>query len=275
MNRSLKLAISPCPNDTYIFGAWINGLINEDPAFKIHAEYYDIQQLNELARDESYDLIKISAAQIKNLRQHYQILTVGAAMGEDNGPLLISHKWKSGPPSSLWTIAIPGYDTTAYFLLKHLFPGCIKTTPLLFSKIEDRVMNDHFDAGLIIHESRFTYQSKNLHLIEDLGSLWVNQTGLPIPLGVIAIRRNLDPELKMMIKIQIQRSLEYAYQHFDKLLPFIKSYAHEMDAQVILDHIRLYVNKYSQEIGPLGKKAICFLNQLPTEPNDEHLELFI
>lgn len=275
MKRGLKVAISPCPNDTYIFGAWIKGLIDLDSSLEIMPEYLDIQQLNEAAINESYDLIKISAAQFKNLSHKYQILTVGAAMGEDNGPLLISRHWKTGPPSSLWTIAIPGYDTTAYFLLQQLYPECEKTAYILFSEIENSVLEGKYDAGLIIHESRFTYASKGLNLIEDLGTLWVKQTGLPIPLGVIAIHRNLAPELKIRIKTQVQRSLEYANENFDNLLAFIKSHAQEMDDKVLLDHIQLYVNKYSLDIGPLGKKAICLLNQLPNEPNGDYSDIFI
>lgn len=275
MNRGLKVAISPCPNDTFIFGAWITGLIPADSALRIAPDYLDIQLLNEAASERSYDVIKVSASQVSALSSDYQFLEVGAAMGENCGPLLVSYKYHSGSPQAHWSIAIPGVRTTAGLLLKQLFPECNNTSQVLFSKIEEALINGQFDAGVLIHESRFTYASKGLHLIADLGTLWTNRTRLPIPLGVIAIRRNLDPQFKIKIKQHILRSLDYAEKNLNEILPFIKSHAQEMEEEVIRAHINLYVNQFSHNLGPRGKLAINILNRDENEGPLHDLNLYI
>lgn len=259
-NKRLKLAISPCPNDTFIFGPWINELIQTDPQLCLDVDYFDIQELNERAKGNSYDLIKISAANVPYVIDEYQILACGGALTDRTGPLLIAAKPLNIMQLNSYSILIPGVNTTASFLLQFLFPEAKKLRYVLFSDIEEMIIKKEADAGVIIHESRFSFESKNLFKILDLGEEWFAKTNCPVPLGVIAIRRSLDAELKHKIQDQIIKSIEWAYTHFNELMPFIQSKSTELNPVTITQHIDLYVNQYSIDMGKPGKEAIIKLS---------------
>lgn len=257
--KQLKVAISPCPNDTYIFGPWINKFIETEDSLNIRTDYLDIQELNEQALTNTYDIIKISAAHIPSVIEHYAILSCGGALTEKTGPLLIAQKDIPEEDISKSRILLPGINTTAAFLFGFLFPKAKKIDYVLFSEIEDRLLNMEAEAGVIIHESRFTYETKGLMKLFDLGELWFDKTKCPIPLGVIAINRQLDSQVKSRIQDQIKKSILWANHNADELMPFIQSKATEMDLDTIAQHIHLYVNEYSLNLGGSGKIAIMKL----------------
>lgn len=267
----IKLAISPCPNDTYIFGAWINELIELNNVFIQNVVYADIQELNELAKTNTIDCIKVSAAFASELMAEYQILNSGAALGIGCGPLLISKKYVAKNDLEHCTIALPGEKTTAHFLFNNAVKACKNKVFLPFDKIEEALLQEEIDAGVIIHENRFTYQSKGLQLVLDLGKIWEDQTNLPIPLGLILVRRDLPNEIKIEIQDIIRTSIQYANQNPKKLTNYISEHAQEMNAAVCRKHIDLYVNDYSLSLGE-GKKAIIELfsktNQKPNAINN-------
>lgn len=258
---SFQLAISPCPNDTFIFGAWINGYLNSNSIKLTKVLYRDIRELNLMAVSEHIDCIKVSAAQAVHLLDKYEILTVGAALGIDCGPLLISKKNISLSELTNANIAIPGLNTTANFLFDFAVKTPVTKHEIIFSEIENQLIHNKLDAGVIIHENRFTYQAKGLKLLLDLGQYWVDQQKLPIPLGLILIKRNLSQSTKSAVHQLITDSLEFAHQNLNIIMPFIKNHAQEMEESVCLEHIKLYVNNYSINLQE-GKQAIIKLFEL-------------
>ena len=257
--KRLKLAISPCPNDTFIFGPWINKFIETDSTLELDTDYLDIQELNEQSSNNTYDLIKISAAHIPFIIKDYAILSCGGALTDKTGPLLIAKQTIKIEQIQENTILLPGINTTAAFLFSFLFPKAKKLKYVLFSEIEDKIINKEADAGVIIHESRFSYESKGLRKILDLGEEWYTKTKCPIPLGVIAIRRSLDSNLKNEIQDQIKKSISWAIQNADEIMPFVQSKATEMELETIAQHIDLYVNEYTLNLGGSGKIALMKL----------------
>lgn len=259
MNRhknKLSLAISPCPNDTFIFGPWINQMISAPQHHEVEAQYYDIEELNILAPSGQFDLIKVSAAKFPEIIDQYDILSSGGALGTNNGPLLIAnHNIEFNEIPNL-KIALPGVHTTAHFLFKFAFPSAKKLQNVVFSEIESLVLNHQVDAGVIIHENRFTYESKGLFKLLDLGTHWVERNKLPIPLGLIAIKRSLNPELKLQIKANIQASITFSKDHYPKIYSFIAQHAQELSVEVIKKHIDLYVNEHSYSLNSASKAAI-------------------
>lgn len=254
----LSLAFSPCPNDTFIFDALIHGKIaHGDMDFDVH--YQDVQELNTAAKSGLYDITKLSYNAASKLLDQYQILDSGGALGFGCGPLLIAKQELTTEAISSGKIAIPGLDTTAYFLLTQAFPNLKNVTPMLFSTIEDAVLNGEVDAGLIIHENRFTYEAKGLVKIMDLGEYWEKTTGHPIPLGCIAVRRSLPEVLKKNISKWIKQSVEYAWAHPGEGLEYIRCHSQEMAEEVIQSHIKLYVNEYSASLGQKGKEAVMYM----------------
>jgi 1,4-dihydroxy-6-naphthoate synthase len=185
-------------------------------------------------------------------------LDAGSALGRSCGPLLISKRPISAAEAEAGglRIAIPGKYTTANFLLGFAFPAARNKTELLFSEIEGAILDGRFDAGLIIHENRFTYQAKGLRKIVDLGEYWESKTGAPIPLGGIVIKRSFPEELKQTVNRVLRRSVEYAFAHRQASLPFVRAHAQEMSEEVMYQHIDLYVNDYSIDLGPDGRRAI-------------------
>lgn len=252
----LTLAYSPCPNDTFAFHAMVHGLVNTH-GLEFDVKLADVEQLNKAAQNEEYDICKMSYGAYFGLCDKYIMLRSGSALGFNNGPLLVNNSNTTPSPQELaeYKIAIPGEHTTAALLLKIAYPQCKNITPVLFSDIEEAVLSEEFDAGLLIHEGRFTYQKKGLHLIKDLGNYWQETTALPIPLGGIAIRRELLPHAKQ-INDTLLSSIVFAFENPDNSASYISQFAQEMDQEVQKSHIELYVNEFTKDIGRLGVEAV-------------------
>jgi 1,4-dihydroxy-6-naphthoate synthase len=251
----LTLGFSPCPNDTFIFDALVNTKIDtEGLEFEVVLE--DVQTLNAWAAEGKLDVTKLSFPALFDQVDTYAILNSGAALGKGVGPLLIARKMVNVPDVQHCTIAIPGKNTTANFLLSYVFPQVINKIPMLFSSIENAVVNEEVDMGVIIHENRFTYQQKGLHKICDLGEIWEQREGLPIPLGCIAIKKNIPSDIQQRVDNLIKKSIEYAFENYPNLSAYIVQHAQEMEEDIMRKHIELYVNDYSIELKEEGKAAI-------------------
>jgi 1,4-dihydroxy-6-naphthoate synthase len=257
---TLSLGFSPCPNDCFMFDAIVHQRIDlEGLTFSVRME--DVEALNRAAFAGGVDITKLSYHAYAYCANRYVLLDAGSALGRNCGPLLISKRpiAKEDVAAGGLKIAIPGKYTTANFLLGLAFPAARDRTELLFSEIEPALAADRFDAGLIIHENRFTYEAKGLRKIIDLGEFWEEQTGAPIPLGGIVIRRSLPDEVKRRVNRVLRRSVEYAFAHRQASLPFVREHAHEMSEDVIYRHIDLYVNEYSVDLGAEGRRAVELL----------------
>lgn len=260
----LNLAISSCPNDTFMFDAMIHNKVDTE-GISFNLIIADIEQLNHQALNNTVDISKISYAAYPYLSKNYFILDSGSAMGEANGPLLVS-KTKIYPDEvKHLKIAIPGKHTTANLLLSIMYPDIKEKKEYLFSDIEDVVLSGEMDAGLIIHENRFTYINKGLQKICDVGEYWFNSTKMPIPLGAIVINRLLPDDIIIKINRILKASIEYAFNNPDSSYEFVKSYAQNLNDDVIKKHIDLYVNNYSINMGENGRKAIKTLFKKATE----------
>ncbi len=251
----LTLGFSPCPNDTFIFDALVNKKIDAgDVDFDVVLE--DVQTLNLWALQFKLDITKISYGVLPLILDNYNLLDAGGALGKGVGPLLISKKEIVLGDINRRAIAIPGKNTTAHLLFSMAFPNTTSKKFMVFSEIEQAVLNGEADAGVIIHESRFTYQQKGLIKLIDLGEFWEKETGCPIPLGGIVINKSIDVKIQQQINVLIKKSVEYAFKHYPNLSPFVKQHSQEMDEHVMRQHIDLYVNNYSIALGNDGKKAI-------------------
>jgi len=256
----LTLAFSPCPNDCFIFDALVHGRIDlEGLEFKVRLG--DVEALNMAAFNGEVDITKLSFHAYAYCADRYVLLDAGSALGRNCGPLLISQRpiAIAEAAAGKLRIAIPGRYTTANFLLGYAFPLATDKTELLFSDIEPAVLEGRYDAGLIIHENRFTYAAKGLQKIVDLGEFWESTTGAPIPLGGIVVRRALPDEVKQKVNRVLRRSVEYAFAHREASLPYVRAHAQEMDEAVMYKHIDLYVNDYSIDLGEDGRRAIELL----------------
>jgi 1,4-dihydroxy-6-naphthoate synthase len=251
----LTIGFSPCPNDTFIFDALINGKIDtEGLEFEPHLE--DIQTLNADAAQGKLDITKLSFPAFFPQAAEYSILSAGAALGKGVGPLLVAKKMVDVRDFGHSKIAIPGEATTANFLLSYAFPSARNKLPMLFSSIEDAVCDGVADLGVIIHENRFTYQQKGLHKICDLGEIWEQREAAPIPLACIVIKRSLPADVKQKVDRLIRKSVEYSFAQYPQLSPYITEHAQAMEEDVMRKHIQLYVNNYSIQLGEEGKEAI-------------------
>ena len=256
----LSLGFSPCPNDCFMFDAIVNRRIDlEGLEFAVHLA--DVEELNDAALAGQAQVTKLSYHAYAHCTGRYVLLDAGSALGRNCGPLLISRRTvsKEEVAGGGLRIAIPGRFTTANFLLGLAFPSALDKTELVFSAIEPALLNDEYDAGLIIHENRFTYQAKGLKRIIDLGEFWESETGVPIPLGGIVISRLLPDEVKDRVNRVLRRSVEYAFTHREASLPFVRRHAQEMSEEVMYRHIDLYVNEYSVDLGPEGRRAVELL----------------
>lgn len=260
----LRIGFSPCPNDTFIFDALVNKRIDTE-GLEFEPVLEDVQTLNEWSNAAELDITKLSFPALFNNAETYVVLNAGSALGKGVGPLLITNKLVDVPDPGNSTIAIPGTLTTANFLLSYAFPMATNKVPMLFSKIEDALVNGTVDLGLIIHENRFTYQKKGLIKVLDLGEYWEEKTGLPIPLGCIAVKRSLDKEVQLKIDRLIRKSLEMAFEDYPVIHPYVKEHAQAMDEEVMRKHIELYVNNYSLDLGPDGKAAISKFYEIYSE----------
>ena len=274
----LTLGFSPCPNDTFIFDALIHHKIDTE-GLDFEVFYDDVETLNQKAMRGELDITKLSYHAFAYVADQYVLMDAGSALGFGVGPLLISdveisisdleknqivnRKSEIVNPS----IGIPGKYTTANFLLGLAFPKATNKVELVFSEIENAVLDGTIDIGLIIHENRFTYQDKGLKKIIDLGDFWEKQTGCAIPLGGIVANRRLPVDIQHKINRVIRRSVEFAFENPKSGLEFIRSHAQEMSEEVMYKHIGLYVNKYSVDLGTEGKKAIKLLFDTAREKN--------
>ena len=257
---TLSLGFSPCPNDCFMFDAIVNRRIDlEGLSFTPHLA--DVEALNRETFAGAADVTKLSYHAYAYCRNEYVLLDAGSALGRNCGPLLISARPIAPDEVRTGTlrIAIPGIYTTANFLLGLAFPEATDRTPLVFSEIEGALLDGRFDAGLIIHENRFTYEAKGLRKIIDLGEFWEGETGAPIPLGGIVIKRSLPDDVKQRVNRVLRRSVEYAFAHRADSLPFVREHAQEMSEEVMYRHIDLYVNDYSIDLGPEGRRAVELL----------------
>jgi len=257
---NLSLAFSPCPNDCFIFDAIVNRRIDLE-GLNLTVRLGDVEALNRAAFAGDVDITKLSFHAYAYCADAYVLLDAGSALGSNCGPLLISKRAISQEEAAAGAlrIAIPGKFTTANFLLGLAFPAATDKTEVLFSDIEPALLADRFDAGLIIHENRFTYEAKGLKKIIDLGEYWESHTGASIPLGGIVIRRSLPDEVKDRVNRVLRRSVEYAFAHRDASLPFVRAHAQEMSEDVMYRHIDLYVNDYTIDLGTRGRQAITLL----------------
>jgi 1,4-dihydroxy-6-naphthoate synthase len=251
----ITLGYSPCPNDTFIFDALVNKKIDtEGLEFDVALE--DVQTLNEWALASRLDVSKISYGVLPLLLNEYTLLQSGGALGKGVGPLLITKPDNASKPVNEMTVAIPGENTTAHMLFTAAYPHAFNKQFMLFSDIEDAVLNGITDAGVIIHENRFTYMQKGLHKVVDLGEYWEKETGIPIPLGGIVCKKALGNEVKEKIDRLIRTSVEYAFRHYPELPEYVKQHAQAMDESVMRQHIDLYVNQYSLALGEDGNTAV-------------------
>lgn len=263
----LNLAYSPCPNDTFAFHAMVHNLVDcEGLSFEVSLA--DIEQLNQDASIGKYDICKLSYHAFFLLSHKYIMLRAGSALGYGNGPLLVGKKGSSaflpsGEPNfallNSQTIAIPGDHTTASLLLKIIFPSITNVESMVFSKIENKILEQKYFAGVLIHEGRFTYQQKGLQLISDLGIEWQKISGLPIPLGGIAVSRSLDNKLAQKIERVLKRSIQFANNNPNISSEYVLSHAQEIKHDILEKHIKMFVNDYTLEIGKEGENAVCEL----------------
>jgi len=250
----INIGFSPCPNDTFIFDALVNQKIDtKGYTFNIHLE--DVQTLNEWALAGKLPYSKISYGVWPLLKNKYQLLKSGGALGKGVGPLLI-YKDKQ-PDATTMKVAIPGVNTTAHLLFSLAFPEVKNKVFLVFNEIEDAVLNGQVDAGVIIHENRFTYAQKGLSKWMDLGSFFEEKFNAPIPLGGIIASNDKDPKEIAIIDALIKESVEYAFKNsYNNLPEFVQSHSQEMSEQVMRQHIDLYVNDFSIDMEEEGKFAI-------------------
>lgn len=254
----LTLGFSPCPNDTFIFDALVNHKIDTGGLdFDVVLE--DVETLNQWALEEKLDITKLSFPAFFKSAGHYVLLDSGSALGKGVGPLLVCTQANEQPEVNSSRIAIPGFNTTANLLLSFAYPEAKNKTPFIFSGIEEAVINGEADLGLIIHENRFTYLDKGLKKVLDLGEYWETKMKVPIPLGGIAARRTLGSPLTKKVSQLIQESLAYAFAHYPEVTGYVKSHSQTMSELVMRQHIDLYVNNYSLQLGEDGKKAIVEL----------------
>ncbi len=252
----LTLGFSPCPNDTFIFDALLHDQVETD-GLRFLPVLEDVETLNRKAFNQELDITKLSFHTWMFLQAEYELLNSGSALGRGCGPLLIS---KNDIPLSEvkdLRVAIPGKYTTAHFLFQSRFGKSVQTLEKVFSGIENAVLSGEVDAGVIIHENRFTYQQRGLKKIIDLGEWWEQETGCAIPLGGIFIKKSLGPEIKKQVEQAIKKSVELGFMQLPHISDYIKSHSQEMDEMVMRQHIDLYVNSFSLDLGTEGNKAIA------------------
>jgi 1,4-dihydroxy-6-naphthoate synthase len=271
----LTLGFSPCPNDTFIFDALVNKKIDTGE-FEFDSILEDVETLNQWALAGKLDITKLSFPAFFQSLDKYVLLNSGGALGKGAGPLLISKKNAHSSVDNIQqsTIAIPGVNTTANFLLSFAFPEARNKIFLRYDQIEDWILKTPSPLerglggealGVIIHENRFTYQQKGLHKLIDLGEYWEQNTKLPIPLGAIAVKRKFERSVAEKLNNLIKKSLEYAFANYPVITDYVKQHSQEMSEDVMRQHIELYVNNYSLDLGDEGKQAIEGLYKIFTD----------
>lgn len=263
----LSLGFSPCPNDTFIFDALVHQKI-DTKGLSFDVQYHDVETLNQKAFRRELDVTKLSYHAFAYALEDYELLDAGSALGFGVGPLLICkdpalaqelQKYSGALlPEHLrdLRVGIPGKFTTANFLLGLAFPLLQNKAEMVFSDIENALLQRDIDLGLIIHENRFTYAAKGLHKVIDLGDYWEKTTHCPIPLGGIVVRRDLPQDVKIQINELVHDSVAFAFENPKSGLDYIRMHAQEMEEAVMYQHIELYVNAYSQHLGVEGRNAV-------------------
>jgi 1,4-dihydroxy-6-naphthoate synthase len=255
--RELTFGYSPCPNDTFAFHAIAHGLV--DMPFRVRPVLLDIEELNRQAHDGVLDLTKLSVGAFAHVGDRYRLLRSGAALGHGVGPLLVARTAQSLTSAVSGRLAIPGRETTAYRLLRLAAPPLGDVVAMRYDRIPDAVAHGEVDAGLIIHESRFTYAQRGLVRVADLGDWWERDTGLPVPLAGICARHDLDDTLVAAAEHAIRASVQHAFDHPEASRPYVRAHAQEMSDAVCDAHIALYVNAHSLDLGDDGARAIARL----------------
>jgi 1,4-dihydroxy-6-naphthoate synthase len=260
MARDLSLGFSPCPNDTFMFYPLVHGLVDTG-GLACRERLEDVETLNQLALTGELDISKVSYHALGHIREQYALLRSGSALGRGCGPLLIANEKIDPAGLRGKTIAVPGRLTTAKLLLQLFDPALNNFIVMPFNEIMDAVLSGNVDAGLIIHESRFTYEGFGLHKLLDLGEWWEGETGLPIPLGGIVAKRSLGAATISAVERALKAGVAYARAHPDEAARYIGEHAQEMSREVCAAHIALYVNDFSADLGDEGVRAITCLLQ--------------
>jgi 1,4-dihydroxy-6-naphthoate synthase len=253
----LSFGFSPCPNDTFAFDALVHGRV-EAPFTAVPA-LHDIEQLNALALAGRYELTKLSFGALAGLGDRYTMLRTGGALGHGCGPLVVAREPATLEQAAAGRIAIPGWDTTAYLLLRLAAPALGEVVEIRYDAILDAVAGGEVDAGLIIHESRFTYAEHGLVAVADLGAWWESQTGMPVPLAAICARNDIGAELRAAAEDAIRRSVEHAFAHPLDSLEYVRANSQELSDEVCRRHIDLYVNEFTRDLGDDGLAAVAAL----------------
>ncbi|MFT5726260.1 MAG: 1,4-dihydroxy-6-naphthoate synthase [Desulforhopalus sp.] len=256
VNNTLSLGFSPCPNDTFIFYGLVHGKVGSDDLMFAEPLLEDVEQLNRWAVAGSLDVTKLSYHALAHVLEEYCLLRTGGALGRGCGPLLVTRDVGRKGLSELKRIAIPGKLTTAALLLQMFLPCSCELIEMRFDSIMAAVKSGEVDGGVIIHESRFTYEEEGLFCLQDLGEWWEETTGMPIPLGGIAAKRSLGYEKLKAIEKAIADSVEFAFRHPGDCLPYIQKHSQELEKDVVESHIGLYVNEFSKDLGDEGKAAV-------------------
>ncbi len=275
--QKLTIGYSPCPNDTFIFDAMVHHKIDTE-GLEFGVLLADVEELNQKAFKEELDITKLSYHAFGFLTHHYRLMNSGSALGSGVGPLLISKQSIKPEKVNQLSIAIPGKYTTANFLLSIAFPNATNRIEMLFSDIEQAVLDGKVDAGLIIHENRFTYHQRGLHKIIDMGAFWEDKTKALIPLGGIVLRRKFDEALQFKLDRVLRRSIEFAFKNPKSCMNYVRTHAQEMDEEVMKKHIELYVNEFSIDLGVKGRYAVESLFNLAVKNRiipEVHPQLFI
>ena len=251
----ISLGFSPCPNDTFIFDALLHGKVDTE-GLEFMPVIEDVEALNQHAFAGDIAVTKLSYHAFAYLTERYALLDAGSALGNNCGPLLVAKAPMDRAAIDAARIAIPGKMTTANFLLSLAYPAAHNKEETLFSDIETAVLSGRVDAGLIIHENRFTYEKLGLVKLLDLGEYWETTTGLPIPLGGIVVHRDLPPEVQQQVNRVLRRSVEYAFDYPALTMPFVRKHSQAMDEAVMKAHIDLYVSHYTVDLGETGRAAV-------------------
>lgn len=265
----LTLGFSPCPNDTFIFDALVNNKI-DTKGFEFETVLADVETLNQWALQGKLDITKLSFPAFFNSLKHYTLLNAGSALGKGVGPLLITDSQQELTTDEInqASVALPGANTTANLLFSFAYPEAQDKKFMIFSDIEEALINKETDLGVIIHENRFTYREKGLHKVKDLGEYWEEKMESPIPLGGIAINQSIKRSAALKVNELIRKSLEFAFTNYPLIPDYVKQHSQEMSEEVMRQHIDLYVNDYSLDLGEEGKLAIENLHQVFLELNN-------
>ncbi len=265
----LTLGFSPCPNDTFIFDALVNKKIDTE-GFEFEVVLADVETLNQWALEGKLDITKLSFPAFFRSLMNYTLLNSGSALGKGVGPILITDSTQEIGEEDInqGSIALPGIHTTANLLFTFAYPNAIDKQFMIFSAVENALLNKEVDFGVIIHENRFTYQQKGLHKVKDLGEYWEEKMELPIPLGGIAINQSIKRSAAVKINELIRKSIEYAFANYPVIADYVKEHSQEMSEDVMRQHIDLYVNNYSLDLGDEGREAIENLHEVFLEINN-------